>query len=130
MGVGGEPDISPLANLGWTPRDGNHSEGSPKSPRSWGGWERVLPDIAIWEQDSHSQVGLARLSAQAVEPSEKFYCPPGGTLVSPAGSHNPVGAVSFEQAMLVANWPFFGKGRMGRSAPCLEPRSGFSFFLY
>ena len=34
-------------------------------------------------------------------------------------SHNPARAVSFGQAMLVANWPFFGKSHMERSAPCL-----------
>ena len=74
-------------------------------------------NIAIWEQDGHSRVGLARLSTHSVEPSGKVHGPPGGTLVSLAGSHNPVGAVSFGQAMLVASWSFFGKSRKGTSAP-------------
>ena len=62
--------------------------------------------------------GLARLSAQSVEPPGKVHLPPGGTLVSPAGSHNLVGAVSIGQAMLVANWPFFGNIRRGDRPPC------------
>ena len=53
----------------------------------------------------------------------------GGALVSPVGSHNFVGAVSIGQAMLVANWPFLGKSRTGRSAPCRPSFLAFLFFF-
>ena len=86
-----------------------------------------LKILIIHEQDGHSRVGLARLSAQSVEPLGKVHRP-GETLVSPAGSHNPVGAVSFVQTVLVADWPFFGKSHRGDRPPAW-PRPGISFFF-
>ena len=73
--------------------------------------------------------GLARLSAQSVEPPGKVHLPPGGMLVSPAGSHNLVGAVGIGQAMLVANRPFFGKSRMGGRPPAQPLGWAFLFFF-
>ena len=73
--------------------------------------------------------GLARLSAQSVEPPGKVHLPPGGTLVSPTGSHNLVGAVSFGQAILVANRPFFGKSRRGDRPPARPNGWAFLFSL-
>ena len=73
--------------------------------------------------------GLARLSAQSVEPPRKVHLPPGGMLVSPAGSHNLVGAVSIGQAMLVANWPFFGKSHRGDRPPARPNSLAFLFSL-
>ena len=70
--------------------------------------------------------GLARLSAQSVEPPGKVHLPSGGTLVSPAGSHNLVGAVSIGQDMLVANRPFFGKSCTGDRPPTFL----FSLLIY
>ena len=118
----GEPDISPFTNaqgLGtW------RLESVP-------GWSmRVLPDIAIWELDGLSRVGLARQIAQSGGSSEKVHRPPGGTLVSPAGSHNLVGAVSFGQAMLVAIWPFFLERAVWEIGPLPGTEARLFFFLY
>ena len=48
LGIGIGPDISPLANLSWMPRDRDGGEGSSETPQSQGGRERVLLDITIW----------------------------------------------------------------------------------
>ena len=47
--------------------------------------------------------------------------------MSPAGSHNLVGAVSIGQAMLVANRPFFGKSHRGDRPPAQPKGWVFSF---
>ena len=62
-----------------------------------------------------------------MEPPGKVHLPPEGTLGVPVGSHNLVGAASIEQAMLVANWPFFGKSRRG-DRPLLGLMAGLFFF--
>ena len=74
-------------------------------------------------------LGLARLSTQSMEPLGKVHLPPGGMLVSPAGSHNLVGAVSIGQAMLVANRPIFGKSCRGDRPPARPKGFSFSFFF-
>ena len=74
--------------------------------------------------------GLARLSAQSVEPPGKVHLPLGGTLVSPTGSHNLVGAVSIGQAILVANRPFLGKSRRGDRPPAWPNGWAFLFSFF
>ena len=94
----------------------------------------MVRGVNPWTSPSGSRTaflysGQGRLSAQSVEPLGKVHLPPGGTLVSPTGSHNLVGAVSFGQAMLVANWPFFGKSRRGDRAPAWPKGWAFLFSL-
>ena len=95
---------------------------------------RVVRGVNPWTSPSGSRtafpyLGLARLSAQSVEPPGKVHLSPGGTLVSPTGSQNLVGAVSIGQAMLVANRPFLERAvaEIG-SLPGLK--AGLFFFLY
>ena len=49
--------------------------------------------------------------------------------MSLAGSQNLVGAVGIGKAMLVANWPFFGKSRRGDRPPARPNGCAFLFSL-
>ena len=103
---------------------GTVARGNPgtHSPRVVGGVNpRTSPSGS---RTAFPYLGLARLRAQSMEPLGKVHLPPGGTLVSPAGSHNLVGAVSIGQAMLVANRAPFLERVVGEIS-----RLGFPFFF-
>ena len=59
----------------------------------------------------------------------KVHLPPGGTLVSPAGSCNLVGAVSIGQAMPVANWSFLERA-VGEIGPPARPKGWIFLFFF
>ena len=117
-------DISPLTSLGM----GTAARGNPRTHSP-----RAVRGVNPWTSPSGSRTafpcsGLARLSTQSVEPLGKVYLPPGGTLVSPAGSHNLVGAVSIGQAMLVANRPFLERA-IREIGPPPDLKAGLFFLL-
>ena len=112
----GQSPTSPQPAPSWMPGMGTAARGNPRtrSPRVASGANPWTPPSGSRMAPPHS--GLARPSTQSMEPLGKAHLPPGGMLLSPAGSHNPAGAASIGQAMPAATSPP-GKSRRGDRPP-------------